>query len=530
MDSKSPPILFRGGPCRWLLPVEWLALFLGAFLLLRCPLGMDDFFYLTRSGEYLLQTGHVLAVNLFSFTAPDHPWINHAWLSGLVFHLVHSGLGLPGVVALNAGCYLAAGLLFARNLRRCGAGPVARLVLILIYAGAVAKPYAVVRPWIFSHILFQCLLGLWLASREEADPRTVRKRLAMGVFIVWLWLNLHGSFYVGLLTFFLQLFTLRFQTKKQDSTNKNVHSTSVPELLLWAVFAVGLLSLNPYGTSYLVVPFQFLRGAVNLKAGGAYLAHLEEWASVLSFALFMDYLSAALGLVILAFIAVKTFRRQIRFSDWPRLVFFAASAMLILVAHRNDYFFLTANLCLFYPVMFSRRPQTDGDSVAAVSDRRNPPPRNEQPAVRDRRYSLPLRELSIALVDDAAIAAINQQFLHHAGPTDVISFNLGDGLGEIVVSAERAVIVARQLRRPPAAELALYLVHGLLHIAGYDDHTPAQRRAMRTAERRVLRQFKIQSRVRETNEVNLKSKIVSRRPTSPAYCYAPSPHPPPPGV
>jgi len=387
VDSKSPPILFRGGPCRWLLPVEWLALFLGAFLLLRCPLGMDDFFYLTRSGEYLLQTGHVLAVNLFSFTAPDHPWINHAWLSGLVFHLVHSGLGLPGVVALNAGCYLAAGLLFARNLRRCGAGPVARLVLILIYAGAVAKPYAVVRPWIFSHILFQCLLGLWLASREEADPRTVRKRLAMGVFIVWLWLNLHGSFYVGLLTFFLQLFTLRFQTKKQDSTNKNVHSTSVPELLLWAVFAVGLLSLNPYGTSYLVVPFQFLRGAVNLKAGGAYLAHLEEWASVLSFALFMDYLSAALGLVILAFIAVKTFRRQIRFSDWPRLVFFAASAMLILVAHRNDYFFLTANLCLFYPVMFSRRPQTDGDSVAAVSDRRNPPPRNEQPAVRDRRYS-----------------------------------------------------------------------------------------------------------------------------------------------
>ena len=102
-----------------------------------------------------------------------------------------------------------------------------------------------------------------------------------------------------------------------------------------------------------------------------------------------------------------------------------------------------------------------------------------------------LRELSVALVDDAAIAAINQQFLHHAGPTDVISFNLGDGLGEIVVSAERAVIVARKLRRPPAAELALYLVHGLLHLAGLDDHTPAQRRAMRAAERRVLRQLHI---------------------------------------
>lgn len=102
-----------------------------------------------------------------------------------------------------------------------------------------------------------------------------------------------------------------------------------------------------------------------------------------------------------------------------------------------------------------------------------------------------LCELSVALVDDNAIAAINRQFLNHAGPTDVISFDLGDGLGEIVVSAERAVLVARQLRRRPQDELALYLVHGLLHLAGFDDRTPAQRRAMRAAERRVLRTVKL---------------------------------------
>ena len=129
------------------------------------------------------------------------------------------------------------------------------------------------------------------------------------------------------------------------------------------------------------------------------------------------------------------------------------------------------------------------EAVAAVSDRRNLSP-DEQPAVGDRRYSFPLHELSVAIVDDAAIAAINQQFLNHAGPTDVIIFDLGDGLGEIIVSAERAVIVARQLRRPPHAELALYLVHGLLHLAGLDDHTSSQRRAMRAAERRVLRQLR----------------------------------------
>jgi probable rRNA maturation factor len=125
------------------------------------------------------------------------------------------------------------------------------------------------------------------------------------------------------------------------------------------------------------------------------------------------------------------------------------------------------------------------NAVAAVYDRRNSPQQN-QPAVIDRRYSFPLRELSIALVDDATIAALNQQFLNHAGPTDVISFDLGDDLGEIIVSAERAVIVARRHRLPPHAELALYLVHGLLHLAGLDDRTPAQRRSMRRAEKLVL--------------------------------------------
>ena len=336
----SSPLHFQDLPGRCLLPIELLALFAGACLLLQNPLGMDDFFYQTRSGEYLLQTGRVLAVNLFSFTAPDYPWINHAWLSGLLFHFIHLAFGLPGIVALNAGCYLVAGLLFARNLRLCGAGPVARFLLILIYAVAVAKPYAVVRPWIFSHILFQLLLGLWLASREKTGLRDGRRRLAAAVLILFLWVNIHGSFYVGLLMFLLQLFALGVQPPP---------AIRAREIALWAALAVAVLFLNPYGTSCLMVPFHFLEGAANIRASGACLAHLEEWASVLSFALFMDYLAVVLFAAISILVFVKAVRRQIRLSDLPRLVYFTVSSLLMLVAHRNDYFFLTANLCLFLP-------------------------------------------------------------------------------------------------------------------------------------------------------------------------------------
>jgi probable rRNA maturation factor len=96
------------------------------------------------------------------------------------------------------------------------------------------------------------------------------------------------------------------------------------------------------------------------------------------------------------------------------------------------------------------------------------------------------RELSIALTGDAEIRRINRRFLGHDWATDVIAFPLGDGDAEVVVSLERAVAQARARGHPWRAELALYIVHGVLHLHGHDDHEPAARRRMLAAERRVL--------------------------------------------
>jgi probable rRNA maturation factor len=93
----------------------------------------------------------------------------------------------------------------------------------------------------------------------------------------------------------------------------------------------------------------------------------------------------------------------------------------------------------------------------------------------------PCDTLSVVLVNDREMARLNQQFHNTPGPTDVLTFDYGDGQAEIIISVDHA------FGRPrPARELALYLVHGILHLQGYDDHTPAQRRRMRAAERRLL--------------------------------------------
>jgi probable rRNA maturation factor len=99
-------------------------------------------------------------------------------------------------------------------------------------------------------------------------------------------------------------------------------------------------------------------------------------------------------------------------------------------------------------------------------------------------------EVAVVFVSDPHLARMHADYLDDPSPTDVLAFELpGEGRGpmaELYVSVDRARVVARRRKLPPARELALYVVHGCLHLCGYDDHRPRERSAMRAAERRVL--------------------------------------------
>ncbi|MFN2542283.1 MAG: rRNA maturation RNase YbeY [Chthoniobacterales bacterium] len=94
-----------------------------------------------------------------------------------------------------------------------------------------------------------------------------------------------------------------------------------------------------------------------------------------------------------------------------------------------------------------------------------------------------LPEISVLIVSDHRIASLNRRFLREPGPTDVITFQHG----EIFVSAEIARRQARQFRTTLGHELRLYLVHGLLHLHGFDDRTRAGARRMERTQERIIR-------------------------------------------
>jgi probable rRNA maturation factor len=102
--------------------------------------------------------------------------------------------------------------------------------------------------------------------------------------------------------------------------------------------------------------------------------------------------------------------------------------------------------------------------------------------------------VSVAVVDDATIRRLNARYLGHDYATDALSFALerGEGFieGEIIVSAETAAAAAPRFGPHPADELLLYVVHGALHLVGYDDATKAGRAAMHEKERHYMTLFR----------------------------------------
>jgi probable rRNA maturation factor len=93
-----------------------------------------------------------------------------------------------------------------------------------------------------------------------------------------------------------------------------------------------------------------------------------------------------------------------------------------------------------------------------------------------------LGDIFVWLTSDRRMSQLHRQFFGETGPTDVLTFQHG----EIFISAETAKRHARLFGNSMMRELQLYIVHGLLHLHGFDDRTRAQARKMRRTQEKIL--------------------------------------------
>jgi probable rRNA maturation factor len=103
----------------------------------------------------------------------------------------------------------------------------------------------------------------------------------------------------------------------------------------------------------------------------------------------------------------------------------------------------------------------------------------------------PEAEISLAFVTNETIHVLNKRYLDHDEPTDVLSFPYSQPgarklEGELVIGAEVALSQATERGHDVQTELALYVIHGLLHLCGYDDHDDDSVARIRERERHYL--------------------------------------------
>ena len=110
-------------------------------------------------------------------------------------------------------------------------------------------------------------------------------------------------------------------------------------------------------------------------------------------------------------------------------------------------------------------------------------------------------ELGVHFVSAKEMARVHQEFMNIAGSTDVITFDHGSEPpasvhGEIFISVEDAIAQAREFKTTWQSEVARYVVHGVLHLLGFDDLEPAARKKMKATENRLVKKIEAEFNLR----------------------------------
>jgi len=241
----------------------------------------DDIWWHLKTGEYILNFLSLPNENIFSFTAPDHEWLPHEWLSEVVFFWLYDKLGPRGLIAfgilLNA---LACGLVFKLTVRYSRSPYVTSLITFL--AALMMLGNFSLRPYLFGNLFFVCTLH---AMEEPAAGGKLRPVLIFLLFAGWA--NFHGSFMIGLALILLyiaasvtsRMFGGRLAPggKKKDGTKEARPKALAKSKSFLLDFGVALAAciVTPNHVFGLIFPLTYVQKAFSGEIN--YLTNISEW-------------------------------------------------------------------------------------------------------------------------------------------------------------------------------------------------------------------------------------------------------------
>jgi hypothetical protein len=260
------------------LPIGAIAFALAALIFLTASLTVfrmsnNDIWIHLRTGQTILQTWSVPDNDPYSFTASDHDYVAHEWLSGVLFHLVYAAGGVTGLIFFKAGVILAT---CAALLGACLRLGVRLAVALPCFVGMlfVGSARFLERPHIFSYLFIALYLFCYFSWRRDGRRAWLYAIPVLHIF----WTNLHGGHFQGLaLLFMLGVAEIVMHVRARwlglaPGDARPLRDALTVAALLPASLLTALI--NPYGYRLLTFPFELTGQEIFMKG-------IYEWQSAL---------------------------------------------------------------------------------------------------------------------------------------------------------------------------------------------------------------------------------------------------------
>jgi hypothetical protein len=248
MATLAPP---HSRPLRWGQSEIFGSILFFGLLALTARNAIDpDLWWHLRTGQWIVETGHVPHTDPFSFTRAGHAWIAHEWLSEFVFYELWKHAG-PAALIVFSSLVTTAGFMLLYF--RCP-GQRHWAVAATVLGAFVAAPSWGTRPQMFTFTLASLLL--WLLERGEDRPTLLW--WIPPLFIVWL--NLHGGFAVGPALLIAYALGLLSETACGTTSWREVRPILLRVFLL-VLACVALIPFNPNRTRMYLYPFETLHSS-----------------------------------------------------------------------------------------------------------------------------------------------------------------------------------------------------------------------------------------------------------------------------
>jgi hypothetical protein len=325
----------------------WFFGFVLAFGLLAMtarPATDPDLWWHLRTGQWIVETGHIPHSDPFSFTRAGQPWVAHEWLSDVLFYELWQHGGFAALIVFSAIITTAGFMLLYL---RCLAGGVKNhwAAAAIVLGALAAAPSWGVRPQIFTFMLTSLLL--WLIERGEHRP----KLLFWIPPLFLLWLNLHAGSALGPVLLLAYGAGLMIETAI-GATPWQETRPLILRVLLLLVTCVALVPLNPSGAELYRYPFDTLRSpAMRSLIGEWHSPDFHEW-------LYRPFLLVWL-LLLVAFASSRSRPK------WRVMAPLLLTACAALDAVRHIPIFVL----LAVPTLAAALPAVSASLTVAVSDR-----------------------------------------------------------------------------------------------------------------------------------------------------------------